>query len=148
MVSNKKEPQPLGGLRYVMLLFFPWPPAGVHCSLYAFLPYSPLAGITDKKCVSPHRFDGGIIIGNFYGFLRNRLGFRQFCWNLKIIRFLYYYIFILAKKNQSKLCILYVQLVWQDFLHLIFLFYQGYTILVNKIIDAGGLTSGVWNHSD
>ena len=38
---------------------------GVHCSLYDSLPYCPLAGITDKKCVSPHRFDGGIIIGNF-----------------------------------------------------------------------------------
>ena len=65
MVSNKKEPQPSGGLRYVLLLFLPRPPVGVRRSLYAFLPYSPLAGITDKKCVSPHRFDGGIILGDF-----------------------------------------------------------------------------------
>ncbi len=64
-MSNRKIPQSLGGLRYVIDIFYFL--ADVRRFLCTSLPCSPLMGITDRKgVVSPSSiFDEGIIKGDF-----------------------------------------------------------------------------------
>ena len=65
-MSNRKIPQSLGGLRYVIDIFYFL--ADVRRFLCTSLPCSPLTGITDRKgVVSPPSsiFDEGIIKGDF-----------------------------------------------------------------------------------